>query len=48
MASARAEFRSVEAEYDAMLSKAMEFGFSEDEIEASESLNWCRVKPSRG
>lgn len=48
IASVWAESRSAEAEYDAMLSQAREFGFSEDEIEASESLNWRRVKPARG
>ena len=42
-----AEFKEVEAEYDDMPSQAGEFGFSEGEIEASESLNWRKVKPSR-
>ena len=45
VASMWAEFKEVEAEYDDMLCLAREFGFSENEIEASESLNWRGVKP---
>ena len=45
-ASARDQLEKVKAEYECMLSKAGNYGFSQDEIEASENLNWRRVKPS--
>ena len=45
VSSVWADFKRVEAEYGEMLSQARKFGFSEDEIEASDSLNWRRVKP---
>ena len=43
--SAKVRFKQAQAEYEDMLSDARGAGFSEDEIEASESLNWRKVKP---
>ena len=45
VSSAWAKFKDVEAEYEEMVCRARKSGIPEDDIEASESFNWRKVKP---